>query len=379
MPLSDKYKEIQRLTAIADDSGQPPESRILAARKLLRDTEHSLRSVRVAKRTAKLFTRETATHEIQKKAKSLLKYVADERESEQDKTEGGQPSIPENLNLETTLEEALPRRNKDARAVPMPSKFLYFPRGDRDYLIKNYADLCDIFGYTAAVEIDESFFEDEYNKLPEAGSRFHRSLNPLWLKNYAEWKESKFGVDTIPDRQSVYFWMFVHDEEVRRWNKLGTLLTPEEQPVGAELRKRLLRSGEIKRSEISFLWALWWAVALKKADKWYAIRADTPIMYLHEFPGIERRKVSDEISAAKVTATQRTPEKSFEITTTPMPVQQPRQPAGFARPIGTPNEICSYCDGRPAEAPPHDCLNYMIPVSYAEFVAASAGPVIRTR
>jgi hypothetical protein len=85
MAISDAAKEIRKLTATANDTARTPDVRLLAARKLLRDTGHSARSVRVAKRVAKLFMNDqNATAEQRKKAASLFEFVCDQRETEED-------------------------------------------------------------------------------------------------------------------------------------------------------------------------------------------------------------------------------------------------------------------------------------------------------
>ena len=86
MPLTNAQKEIQRLTQAANDPERSPAVRLLAARKLLRDTNFSARSTRVAKRVAKLFfADESQSAEIRKKAASLLEFAVSKKESDEDR------------------------------------------------------------------------------------------------------------------------------------------------------------------------------------------------------------------------------------------------------------------------------------------------------
>ena len=86
MPLSDKAKLIQRLTKGAKDEQKSPAARILSARQLLKETDFSQRSVRVAKHLGELFMNdETQTPDIRKKASNLFQFCLDERETDQDR------------------------------------------------------------------------------------------------------------------------------------------------------------------------------------------------------------------------------------------------------------------------------------------------------
>jgi hypothetical protein len=83
MPTTNEQIEIQKMTAIANNEEQKPEVRILAARRLLRYTTFSDRSVRVAKRVAKLyFTDEDVSSNVRAKAASLLEFVLNKPEDD---------------------------------------------------------------------------------------------------------------------------------------------------------------------------------------------------------------------------------------------------------------------------------------------------------
>jgi hypothetical protein len=85
MPATDKAKEIKKLTATANDASKSPDVRLLAARKLLRETNHSARSVRVAKRVARLyFADENQTSTVRKRAASLLEFTISAHESDEE-------------------------------------------------------------------------------------------------------------------------------------------------------------------------------------------------------------------------------------------------------------------------------------------------------
>ena len=370
MSANDKFSEVKKLREDAQDTTLAVELRLEKVKDLLKLLP-SGNNITLAKRYCKQLASVVGVPDETKKkiAKELGKikgghYTRAEPDDRSDTEDAPVFNVVENLNLGSTLEEALAYRNKDVRANP-PAKFIYFPRDQRNYLTEHYADLYAPFGYkTTVAEIDESFFEDEYNNLPAAGSQFHRSLNPAWLKAYVEWKREKFG-DTLPSRQSIYFYMFCNEEEVRRWAKLGTLSTPSEQPIGGELRKRLLRSGEIKRWELPFLWNIHWALLLNRTGKYWVREGDIPIQCLIEFLGIEktqatgaetqdvRRKVLPPSSAS----TQ--PERSVNVTVNA--VVGPR--------YGLPEEVCGYCRGFPkSEVPSHDCMVHMIPKDTADWL-----------
>ena len=76
MPTTNEQQEIQKMTAIANNEEQKPEVRINAARRLLRKTNFSSRSVRVGKRIAKLyFSNQDVSSQVRDKAASLLEFV----------------------------------------------------------------------------------------------------------------------------------------------------------------------------------------------------------------------------------------------------------------------------------------------------------------
>ena len=59
---------------------------------------------------------------------------------------------------------------------------------------------------------------------------------------------------------------------------------------------------------------------------------------------------------------------------TPTQSRHPQQTNLLPRPLGSPKEICAFCDGRPEEGPFHDCRRYTSPTTYG-----TAGPVLRER
>ena len=354
--------EIQKQRALVTDETRPPEARLNSARKLLRDFGHTVVNVKMSKRIAKLFLSDQAqSAEVRKRAGSLLEFAIKETETEEEQSEADTIKAPAILGLDSSAEEVLEVRNKDARFEPVANKFIYFPRNDRGYLMQNFADLYDLLGFAKTEDLPESLFDDPYNQLTEAAGRFHRTINPKYLSQFVSWKRARFG-DTFPPRDSIYFWLFVNEEECRRWNKLGTINCPEEQPVGTELRKRLLRSGDMKRSEIPFSWDLWWQILLKKPDEVYWMPADTPNQYLTEFTGIELKPVA----AAPLPAVKAKPAELEPASIPQMAQPAPKiQRAIQLAPIGAPKEVCSFCFGVPPEAvPPHRCSDYQ---SLAQF------------
>jgi hypothetical protein len=215
--------------------------------------------------------------------------------------------------------------------------------------------LYDLLSIKNVEDMPATLFDgDPFNELTAAAGRFHRTINPKYLSQFVAWKR-KLG-DTIPPRESIYFRMFCHEEEVQRWHKLGTLPRVDDLPAGAELRKRLLRSGEIKRSEISWYWDLWWAILLKNSTECFFIPCDTPTQYEREFPGIESKPALPE--PPPTVKAQPKDDRSLEVTPV-SPTIQPALVVQHARPAGAPKEVCSFCVGVPPEAvPPHRCSDY---------------------
>ena len=100
MGISDTAKELQNLKKLASDTERTPDVRLNAARKLLRETNHSDRSQRIAKRVSKLFmTDQTASAEVRKKATSLFQFCMDKKVTAED-TEA--PEIVEQPSLDQT-------------------------------------------------------------------------------------------------------------------------------------------------------------------------------------------------------------------------------------------------------------------------------------
>jgi hypothetical protein len=142
MAISDAAKEIRKLTATANDTARTPDVRLLAARKLLRDTGHSARSVRVAKRVAKLFMNDqNATAEQRKKAASLFEFVCDQRETEEDANapesidqpvivdKFNPPKPPEKPHAELLIEKNIgwdvPKYNQYLQ-IDLPNQWIHF-------------------------------------------------------------------------------------------------------------------------------------------------------------------------------------------------------------------------------------------------------------
>src|SRR5271169_973075 len=131
MSLSDTAKEIRRLTQTAGDTERSADVRILAARKLLRVTTHSIRSVRVAKRISKLYMKDQeASAETRKKATSLFQFALDERESDDERYEPAalaEPSISAAFQRAAySMPQSIEDRNAGWDAVPpaIPKKWI---------------------------------------------------------------------------------------------------------------------------------------------------------------------------------------------------------------------------------------------------------------
>jgi hypothetical protein len=90
VPITDQNKEIQKTTEFANDESKPPLRRILAARRLLRLCNHSVRAQAVGKRVSKLFMLdEEQPAEVKKKATSLFQFTCDQQENDEDVSDTG--------------------------------------------------------------------------------------------------------------------------------------------------------------------------------------------------------------------------------------------------------------------------------------------------
>ena len=210
MPTTDASKEIQKLTQAANDPERTPAVRLLAARKLLRDTNSSERSIRVAKRVAKLyFVSETQTAEIRKKAASLLEFAVSKHESDEDREAPGEiaSAVPvEPLVRGDTLSEyeriknrvQTPERlNVGWDALPVPKKFIaYYEPAD---LPAYGLPAAPEFAWSPERALDTVEWTDEsgiyyvkYSPVKPVKDRglYNVILNPRYVAAFKAWKSS---------------------------------------------------------------------------------------------------------------------------------------------------------------------------------------------
>jgi hypothetical protein len=198
MPITHEQEEIQKMTAIANNDEQKPEVRILAARRLLRKTEFSSRSIRVAKRIAKLFfTNEDVSSDVRAKAASLLEFVLNKPEDDGSPLEELTPVAPVNILQPKPLPPKLSveELNIGWDHPQLPKKFIeYYEPADlpdfgipadpgftwlsyRDGSIREIATASGVY-YAYSNEFWFSF----------DGPRINRVLNPKYIDAYASWQ-----------------------------------------------------------------------------------------------------------------------------------------------------------------------------------------------
>jgi hypothetical protein len=195
MPIRNDAAEIQKMTAIANNEEQKPEVRILAARRLLRFTEFSVRSVRVAKRVAKLYyNSEDVSTTVRAKAASLLEFVLSKPADDGSPLESltpaevvkpGEPKI-------YTLED----RNRGWDAEPCPRKYIsyYEPSDLPQFGIPADPDLAwkpEFTGKMLELATDAGgLYYVWFTEFSIAGKRENRIVNPRYIAAFKKWKSS---------------------------------------------------------------------------------------------------------------------------------------------------------------------------------------------
>jgi hypothetical protein len=201
MPLSAAQKEIQRLTQAANDPERTPAVRLLAARKLLRDTNHSARSLRVAKRVAKLYLAdETQSVEIRKKATSLLEFAVSKKESDEDR------EAPEEITPATIVKPStdpwapefwtIQKRNRGWDAEPVPKKYILYhePADLPEFGIPADPDLAwkpEYAGQMLECPTDAGgLYYVWFGEHTIGGKHQNMILNPRYVAAFKAWKSS---------------------------------------------------------------------------------------------------------------------------------------------------------------------------------------------
>jgi hypothetical protein len=288
MAKTDYQEKEQKCRSRASDDTLTPIVRMRSAKKLLKHTSYSSRAVPLAKRLANLYLESEDLLERKTAAKLLTSALTKESDDDGDDESGETPAsiqLPEAtleglISKDVSFEERLVVLNKDVMSLPWPEKHVYFPAGDRGYLVKKFPAQ---FLYEQAEDIPEAFFDDPYNELP---APIQRAVNPLFISQYIAWKKQRFG-DHRPDKKSTWFLRFCDDETVRVWSKLGTLVVPSEQVVGKELREREHASGFVSPREVPFAFVLWFELLIGEGEEFFMVPYDTPQEFLHEFDGIK--------------------------------------------------------------------------------------------
>jgi hypothetical protein len=262
--LSDAHKEIRRLTNLANDSDRSPEERIAAARKLLRETEHSARSVRLAKRIAKMFMNaEDQSADIRKRAASLFQFVCDQRQTVEDQ----EPEIAVDRSVVDKIKssatagpQTLADLNAGWNAEPIPKKWIAYlePADLIPYGIPDDAEFAwktEYRGQICKVTLSDGAIY--WVSFPEFvfGFATNRVLNPRYLEAYRTWKTKRFPRG-LPDKSSPWFLRNINRTELNMNPELCNLISWED-PLGEELKERQLRNNEVEPWEDPFLQELY--------------------------------------------------------------------------------------------------------------------------
>jgi hypothetical protein len=204
MPLTDAHKEIQKLTQAANDPGRSPAVRLLAARKLLRDTNFSARSVRVAKRVAKLFMHdEPIPADLCKKATSLLEFSVSKQESDEDRdAQEVVPAVVVKPSDDPFAPEfwTIQHRNRgwDAEGIPPKKYILYHEPADLpEFGIPADPDLAWTparAGQMLEIQTDAGgLYYVWFGEISIGGKYENKILNPRYVAAFKAWKSSPRG------------------------------------------------------------------------------------------------------------------------------------------------------------------------------------------
>jgi hypothetical protein len=263
MGINDKCELIAELKGICNDTARVPRSRIVAARRLLRETEHSVRSVKVAKRVAKLFMTDMNASSVDRKsAQSLYEFAmgAKNEHEEEDAelpekltaiVEPDAPNTSKVLVDTRTREQKLADANEGWDDPVAPRKLLTF------YEPK------DLLQYGINLDDPNVTYYVDPGMLDWLPSKIY---NPNYAKAFAAWKQKRFNGVT-PDRWSR--WRLLFESDISAYPDCQ----PKEQLCGAMLMARMAQSREIEPWETDFLWDLHWDIVMQN-------RRDEP----HIFP-----------------------------------------------------------------------------------------------
>jgi hypothetical protein len=192
MPITNEQQEIIKMTTIADNAELLPDTRLNAARRLLRFTEFSARSVRVAKRVAKLFyNNEDVSSDVRKKAASLLEFVLSKPADDGSPLEPLAPVVI--LKPGERKPQTLEDINRGWDASPVPKKFIayYTPEDLPAFGLPADPD----FTWTPERTLETIAFTDDqgskyYVKFSPYRGGTNWILNPKYVAAFKAWKTS---------------------------------------------------------------------------------------------------------------------------------------------------------------------------------------------
>jgi hypothetical protein len=355
MGANDKNVLLGRLTQEAKDESRSPASRLLSLRKLLRKSNFSVRSIALAKRTAKEFLEnKDATPEVRKSALSLLDKVYAGRDEEPDEDDndvqevlaGVHDPAPRGTRSAAvivpgeTREQALTRRNRHWNTQPVPCKFLMFYEPS-DLAAFGIADPINDPRHVFVDVTDENKDGSPFGKLnPQSPNRV---LNPSYLDAYRAWKTKRFP-HGLPDRDSTWRVRYETRSFVNTCPEL-LRMWPAEFPVGEDLRTRERISGEVASWEEPFCHELYFEILLSHRGEFF-------VMFEIEGP--------DEayFAAREREALPSRPNTEIAVEADLTPIR------GREVPVVPRSElVCRVCENSTIEYPaaPHDCSIFMKP------------------
>jgi hypothetical protein len=265
MGIRNDAKEIQKLTAIADREQSAPLVQITAARKLLRFTEFSARSCRVAKRVAnRWLAAEAVSQSVRNRAALLLNFTLERKlDTPEGPEEATEPTAfgPSPAPLVSPKRSVI-ERNVGWNALPVPRKFI------------NYDVPEDLpqFGIPAlsafAITRERGDWDGEIQA--PTGTPYYvqftagmtaRVLNPKYIPAYRDWKSKRFP-NGLPDEFSDWYIRWLTWSDILARPAWATRIN-ETWAVGSALREQEHASHEIELWEETFARELFFEIALR--------------------------------------------------------------------------------------------------------------------
>ena len=195
-------REIGKLRRYCNDSSHTPKNRILAARKLLRMTDYSARSVAIAKRVAKLFMHdELQIADIRKKATSLFEFAINPVETDKERDESD--AINSTIAVEE-LTETLTVKEPERSQTDSPGFFICEDRVKPEIVARLRQEAKDKWrasGHLPWKVNGKGVLYDVSDEWTAAQRAFSASVKALYTQHdklYEEWLKVGYALSSIP-------------------------------------------------------------------------------------------------------------------------------------------------------------------------------------